>query len=241
MATAINKKLRSLKRMVALFSDQQLACRENLHTMDGFPLDIWKKMGKANLLGVGIPTEYGGLGENYLAMTVTGETLVARGHNLGIAISWLTHHAVACFLVLGFGNRNQKERILSKMALGKQTASFAVSEPGTGAHPKHLKTMAHFKGDRCVLNGEKAYLTNGPIADFFVVIAVNEDHGGRKRFTAFLVPKDVPGLTVTEPWNLDYLRPSPHCGIKLRNCSVPASTVLGKAGSAYEDMVKPFR
>lgn len=241
MASAINKKLSILKEKVAIFSGQELACRQDLHSMDIFPLDIWRKMGRESLLGLSLPARYGGLGENYLAMTITGETLVARGHNMGLMLSWLTHLMVARFLILGFGNKSQRDEFLPKLAGGQITASIAASEPGAGAHPKHLKTTAFPQGDDYVLNGEKTYLTNGPIADLFVVFALTGDDGARKSFTAFLVPRDTAGLTVTNQMKVGFLRPSPHSGIKLKNCSVPASNILGKKDVAYEDMVKPFR
>lgn len=241
MARAINEKLRTLKEKVALFAQKELACQQDLHSMDRFPLDIWRKMGQESLLGLSLPAPYGGLGENYLAMTITGETLVARGHNMGLTLSWLTHLVVARFFILGFGNKSQRDEFLPKLARGQITASIAVSEPGTGAHPKYLKTTAFPQGDDYILNGEKTYLTNGPIADLFVVFALTGDDGVRKRFTAFLVPRDTAGLTVTDRMEIGFLRPSPHSGIKLKNCSVPASNILGKKDAAYEDMAKPFR
>jgi len=241
MARAINEKLSILKEKVALFAQKELACRQDLHSMDRFPLDIWRKMGQESLLGLSLPERYGGLGENYLAMTITGETLVARGHNMGLTLSWLTHLVVARFFILGFGNKSQRDEFLPKLARGQITASIAVSEPGTGAHPKYLKTTAFPQGDDYILNGEKTYLTNGPIADLFVIFALTGDDGVRKRFTAFLVSRDTAGLTVTDRMEIGFLRPSPHSGIKLKNCSVPASNILGKKGAAYEDMVKPFR
>ena len=241
MATAINKKLDRLRARVARFAEQEVAVRQDLHTSDRFPLDIWQKMGKKRLLGMCLPKSYGGFGGNYLTMAIAGEAFVAHGHNMGLAVSWIIHHAVARFLILGFGDENQKEELLHRMAKGQLTACIAVSEPGTGAHPKHLKTTANSNGDVYVLNGEKAFLTNGPIADLFVVFAQTGKDGGRKRFTAFIVPKDTPGLTLSRPLELDFLRPSPHCGIKLEGCAVPVSVILGEKGSAYEDMVKPFR
>ncbi|MBK5099640.1 MAG: acyl-CoA dehydrogenase family protein [Desulfobacteraceae bacterium] len=241
MATAITEELGLLHEKVARFAQEHIACRDDLHTIDRFPLDIWQRMGREDLLGVALPATYGGLGHDYLAMAITGETLVSQGHNMGIALSWLLHLLVARSLVLRFGNKDQKEEFLPRMARGQVTASIAASEPGTGAHPKYLKTTAIEKGNAYLLNGKKTYLTNGPLADLFVVIAVTGEDAGQKRFTAFLVPRESPGLIVNTPMDLDFLRPSPHCGIKLENCPVPATHILGEKDSAYQDMVKPFR
>ena len=241
MATAITEELGLLHEKVARFAQEHIACRDDLHTIDRFPLDIWQRMGREDLLGVALPATYGGLGHDYLAMAITGETLVSQGHNMGIALSWLLHLLVARSLVLRFGNKDQKEEFLPRMARGQVTASIAASEPGTGAHPKYLKTTAIEKGNAYLLNGKKTYLTNGPLADLFVVIAVTGEDAGQKRFTAFLVPRESPGLIVNTPMDLDFLRPSPHCGIRLEDCPVPATHILGEKDSAYQDMVKPFR
>jgi acyl-CoA dehydrogenase len=91
------------------------------------------------------------------------------------------------------------------------------------------------------LNGEKAYLTNGPLADFFVVYAVTGVAEGKNQFTAFLVSRENPNLTVTEVMKLDFLRPSPHCMIRLENCSVSTSAILGREGTALEEMARPCR
>lgn len=242
MATAITEQLGLVQQKAARFARENIACRNDLHSIGSFPLDIWQKMGREDLLGLALPATYGGLGHGYLAMTITGEALAAHGHNMGIVLSWLLHLLVARSLVLRFGTKDQKEVFLPKMARGQLTASFAASEPGTGTHPKYVKTTAIKQDNNTyLLNGEKTYLTNGPIADLFVVIAVTGENAGRKRFTAFLVPRKSPGLTVNTPMDLHFLRPSPHCGIKLKDCPVPATQILGEKDSAYQDMVKPFR
>jgi len=226
---------------MARFSQKELATRKDLHTMEGFPFDIWHNMGKRDLLGLAIPASYGGSGKNYLAMAVSGEALVEKGHNLGFALSWIIHNLVSRFLILGFGTQDHKENILPDMASGRLTASIAVSEPGTGAHPKHLKTTARPMGNDFLLNGEKAYLTNGPIADLFAVIAITDENAERRGLTAFLLPRNTPGLTIEKPMNLDFLRPSPHCAIVMKDCVVPDTAMIGRKDFAYIDIIRPFR
>ena len=241
MATALKKDLVHLQKKVARFARQYIAGRDDLHSMNGFPHDIWDKMGNEKLLGISLPEEYEGLGGDYLSIVVAGEALTRTGHNMGIAISWLIHNAVSRFIIMGFGDKRQYDIYLKGLATGKITASIAVSEPGRGAHPKYLETSAYRRGDFYMLTGEKSYLTNGPIADLFIVVASTEVDGERKRFTAFIVPKDTTGLSMTEPIKLDFFRPAPHGGIVLSQCSIPASSIIGEEGSAYEKMIKPFR
>jgi len=241
MATALTEGLRELGDKAARFAQREVAPRKDLDALQVVPMEIWHKMAEQGLLGVGLPVSYHGGGQGYPGVAVAGEALVAWGHNLGLGLSWLIHQVVARFLVLGFGNPGQREAFLPGMARGELTGSIAVSEPGTGAHPKFMKTRALARDGGYVLNGEKAYLTNGPMADLFVVVAVTREGGDRRGFSAFLVPRDAPGLEVTGPMELGFLRPSPHGGLRLRDCYVPASAVLGEQHAAYEEMVKPFR
>jgi alkylation response protein AidB-like acyl-CoA dehydrogenase len=229
-----------ITEIVAEFARRYIAPRAELHTMEGFPFDLWGKMGEEGILGVGISEEFGGFGGNHATLSASGESLVRHGHNLGLAVSWLLHQMVGGF-IMKFGTTDQHEKYLKELAAGRITACFAVSEPGRGGHPKYLAAAAVKRGDVYVLDGEKTYLTNGPIAGLFLVVAVTERAGDRKGFTAFIVPKDTPGLSLTEPIALPFLRPSPHGGIVLRGCAVPETDVVGDAGHAYDDMVLPFR
>jgi alkylation response protein AidB-like acyl-CoA dehydrogenase len=237
----LNAEIRSLQISAAQFAMSAIAPRPDLSRRDDFPLDIWHRMGEEKWLATAIPREYGGLGGGYLSIAAAGESFVANGRNLGLALSWMIHQVVALFFIHRFGDERQRSEYLPDMAKGTLTACFAVSEPGVGAHPKHLKLSASFFNGRAVLNGEKTFLTNGPLAGLFIVIAVTGEVDGKKDFSAFLVPKETPGLYLTDPLRLNILRPSPHCGIRLEHCETPTSSILGKRGTAYPEMVIPFR
>lgn len=222
----------SLKERFAAFARAYIAGRD-LNT-PVFPRDLWQKMAEHGLFDLGAVGRVSG---NYLAIGMAGETLVAEGGSMGLALSWLMHELVALFFIMGFGTPAQ-QRWYADLTAGKMTICLAVSEPGKGAHPKYLETRAVREGDHYVLHGEKAYLTNGPIADLFIVVAVTGEENGRKRFTAFLVPKDAPGVTVTA-MEMPFLNPAPHGSLRLENC--PGADILGRVGQAYEDLVLPFR
>jgi alkylation response protein AidB-like acyl-CoA dehydrogenase len=241
MATALTEELQSLLEEVGRFARGQIAARAGLSASSEFPWDIWRAMGQAGLLGVGVPGEYGGRGGDYLSLVVAGEALVRHGGSLGMGLSVALHQIVARFLVAGLGTAEQRQEFLPPTASGKITASLAASEPRTGAHPKHLKTTARIEGGHYVIKGDKTYLTNGPIADLFIVIAVTGSEADRKQLSAVLVPADSPGLSRSGPMELDFLRPSPHGSITLSDVRVPLSHLLGREGEAYEGIVKPFR
>jgi len=241
MATALTSELSALRDEVGRFARSAIATRGDLGRTSQFPWEIWRAMGESGLLGLGFPMEYRGRGTGWLSLAVAGEALVEHGHNPGLALSFELHQIVGRFLIQGFGNKPQRQSYLPRMASGDITGCLAVSEPRTGAHPKYLKTTATRQDDFFSIHGEKTYLTNGPIADVFVVTAITGLKDGKKSLTAFLTPRDTPGLTVTESLALDFLRPSPHGGIKLNGARVSRSNILGMEGRAYEEMIKPFR
>ena len=174
------------------------------------------------LLEIGLGTD------GYAAIARAEADLVARTGQLDVAGAFAGRQVVARFFIAGFGTALQRATWL------RRTAAVAISEPGVGAHPKHLSTRAEPSGDGWRLTGEKAWASNGPFAAVFIVLAIMAIEDGRKRYGAFLVPRDTPGLTIhpTEPR---------HCALSLRDCAVPAAALLGAPGTAYETMALPFR
>jgi acyl-CoA dehydrogenase len=224
---------------ISRFAMEHIAHRYDLSGRDDFTHDLWDEMVNVGLFKIGIEKLYGGIGGGYLNLTEAAEEIVKSGYNIGIATSWLYQQIVARFIIAGFGIENQKQQYLPEMAKGKLTASFAVSEPQRGAHPKYLTTAAARDGSFYIINGEKTYLTNAPIAELFIVIAITEE-GVQRCFSAFLVPRQKLGLTVGPPLKFDFLKPSPHGSIVMNNCRLPDTSILGKEGTAYREMVIAF-
>ncbi len=229
------------RRAMAAFARTHVAGRADLHGRGDIPPELWRALGAAGLMGLALPVEYGGRGGGWRALAAGAAALAEDGGNLGLTLSWTLHQLVARLFLLGFGGEAQRARWLPPIARGEATAAIAFSEPGAGAHPKHLSTRAEAVAGGFALSGEKAYLTNGPMADLFIVIAITEVAAGRKRFTAFLVPAGTPGLARTPGVEVDFLKPSPHCGIRLGDCRVPGDAVLGPPGEAYELMSLAMR
>ena len=206
-----------------------------------FPNGLWRRMGDAGLLGIGIAETRGGQGGGYREIGLAGRALVAGGGSLGLGMSWMLHSLVGSHLLQRFADARQQQAYLPAMAAGRITASVAISEPGAGAHPKHLRTAARREGEDFRIDGEKSYVTNGPIADLYIVLAITSETAGRKSFSAFLVPRDTPGRSIVETAPFDFFKPSPHCGLKFEDCRVPASALLGPEGKAFQAFAGPFR
>lgn len=233
--------LSALRARVEAFARREIAPRDDLRDHDVIPADLWRAIGEAGLAGIGLPEEYGGAGGGLRAIAVAGEAMAAAGGVKGVVTCWLSRQLNSRQQILGHGTEAQRRRYLPDLAAGRLTPALAISEPGAGAHPKHLSTAARRDGENYVLNGEKAYLTNGPIADIFLVLAITGVEDGRKRFSLFIVPKDAAGLAVTEGVKVDFLRPAPHCGLRLTDVRVPAASLLGPEGGAFPAISLPMR
>ncbi len=172
---------------------------------------------------------------SYYAIAREEAAIVERTGLIGEGSAWAGRQVVARFFIAGFGNAEQRA------AWSSRIAAVAISEPRVGAHPKLLATRAENTADGYCIFGEKAWVTNGPLADVFIVLAITAMEGERKRYSALLVPRDTPGLTIDEAPQYRALAPSRHCGLILDGCHVPQTALLGDAGTAYETKALPFR
>ena len=241
MATHLDSALLNLSEEMGRFARAEIATRKGIRDAKTFPHDLWGKLTAEKLLGIGIPETFGGRGGDYLAILVAEEAMVKNGRNMGFSLSWLIQEVVARFVILNFGSDKIKNLYLPQLAKGSAIAALAISEPGVGAHPKHLTTSAVRRDGSWIINGKKTMITNGPIADLFVVIAVTDQSAGRKAFTAFLIPKETPGLILTETMDLGFLQPSQHGTIELVDCTLDDTHIVGTEGKAYQDIALPFR
>ncbi len=133
---------------------------------------------------------------SYAAIAREEAAIVERTGLLGEGAAQAGRQLVARFFIGGFGNPEQRAAWLPRLA------SVAISEPRVGAHPKLLTTRAEEDADGYSIFGEKAWVSNGPLAEVFIVLAVTAIEGGRKRYSAFLVPRDTPGLSIDEAPNI---------------------------------------
>jgi len=193
-------------------------------------------MAEAGLFRIGL-TETPG----YAAIAQVKDVLAETTGLLGLAGMWAGRQLVARFFLMGFGSAAQVAHYLARLAEGSATLSVAISEPGVGAHPKNLTTRAVADGTDIVITGAKAWVSNALEATHLIVFAIVEETDTRKRYSAFLVPTDTPGLSIAPMPGFEALPPSRHCAVTLAGCRVPASAQLGPSGTAFEAMAVPFR
>jgi acyl-CoA dehydrogenase len=202
--------------------------------------DPFGAMVKAGLFQIGLPGADAAL-DSYRAIAGAEQAIAAKTGLLGLASAFAARQMTARFFIAGFADASQRAIWLPRVAAGEVCAAIAISEPGAGAHPKHLRTAAEARGAGFVVRGRKAWVTNGPIADVFLVLAVVAVEDGRKRYGLFLVPRETAGLSVKPMPALDALAPATHCELEFDGCEVPATARIGDMSDAYPVMALPFR
>ena len=202
--------------------------------------DPFGRMAKAGLFQIGLPGADDML-DSYSAIAAAEQAIAARTGLLGLASAFAARQVTARFFIAGFADAAQRAAWLPRIAAGEVCVAIAISEPGAGAHPKHLQTAAAPNGSGTIIRGRKAWVTNGPVADLFLVLSVIAVEDGRKRYGLFLVPKATTGLSTKPMPALDTLAPATHCELELDGCEVPATARLGDMPDAYPAMALPFR
>lgn len=196
-----------------------------------FPAAEWQKCAEVGIQGLPVPEEYGGQGADPLTIMLAMEALGYGCRDNGLIFS-LNAQMWACEVpIVLFGSDGQKQKYLPALCEGSLVAGHGMSEPGSGSDAFALSTTAELRDDRWVLNGSKTFVTNAPIADLFVVFAKTDRTKGFMGLSAFLVERDMPGLSVGRPLEKMGLRTSPMAELFLEDCEVPTENVLGTLGA----------
>lgn len=191
-------------------------------------VDLLKKAGELGLLGVDVPEEYGGLGLDKISSSLITEKISRAG---GFSISHGAHVGIGSLPIVFFGNAEQKEKYLPKLASGELLAAYALTEPSSGSDALGAKTTAKLNdaGTHYILNGEKQWITNSAFADVFVVYAkIDGEH-----FTAFIVERDFPGVSTGAEEKKMGIKSSSTRTLILEDAEVPVENLLGEKGRGH--------
>jgi len=198
-----------------------------------FPHEKWKLLQQTDIFRLPFDEEWGGLGQDVLTTMYLLEGLGHGCRDGGLSFSVSTHIVSTGIPVQRFGNRDLKSRFLPAVCDGDRIGAHAITEPDFGSDALAMRTTARRDGDHYVLNGSKTFVSNGPVADIFVVYARTHPDGGPLGITAFVVERDTPGFTVGEPTAKMGLRTSPLAELFFDDCQVPAANVIGRAGGGF--------
>ncbi len=191
---------------------------------------LLKDAGKLGLLGISVPEEYNGFGQKFVTSMLTVEEM---GKGFSYAVAYSAHTGIGTLPILYFGNEEQKKNYLPKLATGEYIGAYALTEPDAGSDPNSGKTKATFSNDgkHFILNGSKMWITNGGIADLFIVYAKIEND---KNLSAFIIERSTPGFTFGAEEDKMGIRGSSTVQIFFDNANVPLENLLGKRNDGFK-------
>jgi len=202
---------------------------------EGLPQDILDEMAELGYFGMMLPEEFGGLGLTTVSYNCAMEELAAASAGLMITLS--VHNSLCCEAIYRFGSDELKQKYLPDMAAGKLIGAYCLTEPNAGTDAGSIKTTAEKKGDSYIINGTKAFVTNGGMAGVFVVFAVTDKEKGPKGISCFVVPKDTPGMAVGAKEKKMGMKASDTREVSFADVEVPASNLVGEEGSGFKTAV----
>ena len=218
-----------LRDSVRSFASDKIAPRaEEIDVSNEFPIDLWPQMGALGLHGVTVDEEYGGSGLGYLEHCVAMEEVSRASASVGL--SYGAHSNLCVNQIHRNGTADQKARYLPDLVSGEHVGALAMSEPGAGSDVVGMKTRAEKRGDRYILNGNKMWITNGPVSETFVIYAKTDMDAGPRGMTAFIVEKGFKGFTQAQKLDKLGMRGSDTCELVFQDCEVPEENVLGEVG-----------
>ncbi|WP_335871442.1 acyl-CoA dehydrogenase [Bacillus sp. 2205SS5-2] len=222
-----------IRKMVRNFAMNEVApTAAERDEEERFDREIFDKMAELGLTGIPWPEEYGGIGSDYLAYCIAVEELSRVCASTGVTLS--AHTSLAGWPIYKFGSEEQKQKYLRPMAQGEKIGAYGLTEPGSGSDAGGMKTTARLDGDQYILNGSKIFITNGGIADTYVVFALTDPSERQRGTSAFIVEKDFAGFSVGKKEKKLGIRSSPTTEIVFEDCKVPKENLLGQEGEGFK-------
>lgn len=184
--------IRKVAREFALAEVEPIAAE--IDEQERFPAENVRKMAEIGLLGIPFPEEYGGAGGDTMSFIIAVEELSRVCASTGVILS--THIALGAQPIFQYGTEAQKQKYLVPLAQGKHLGAFALTEPNAGTDSAALQTTATRKDGYYVINGSKIFITNGGVADTYIIFAMTDKAAGNRGISAFILPKDTPGFSI---------------------------------------------
>ncbi|MCB9226691.1 MAG: acyl-CoA dehydrogenase family protein [Chitinophagales bacterium] len=213
-----------------------LPYRNEWDATEHFPIDKLKKAGELGLLGVLVPTEYGGSGMSYLEY-VTALTELGRVCG-GFGLSVAAHNSLCTGHILQHGNEAQKKKYLPKLASGEHIGAWGLTEPNTGSDAMRMKCVAKKEGNEWVINGMKTWITHALSADVYVILVRTGELLDSNGISAFIIEKGMEGLSAVKITDKVGVRASETAELHFNNVRVPAENLIGAEGQGFKQAMK---
>ena len=221
------------QQMIRSFAENEVKpLAAEIDEEERFPIETVEKMGKLGIMGIPVPTQYGGAGGNYKLYAMAVEELSRCCATTGIVVS--AHTSLCIGPILEYGTEEQKMKYLPKLASGQWIGAFGLPEPNAGTDASGQQTTAVLDGDHWVLNGTKIFITNAGNADVYIVIAMTDKSLGTKGISAFIVEKGFKGFSIGKKEKKMGIRGSSTCELIFENCIVPKENQLGELGKGFK-------
>jgi alkylation response protein AidB-like acyl-CoA dehydrogenase len=201
-----------------------------------FPVQLFKKIGALGLMGILVPAEYGGSGFGYSDYVTAIIEISKIDGSIGLSVA--AHNSLCTGHILQFGNQEQKENYLPKLASAEWIGAWGLTEPNTGSDAGNMRTVAIADGDYFVLNGAKNFITHGKSGNVAVIIARTGEVGDAHAMTAFIIEKGTPGFSSGKKENKLGMRASETTELIFTDCRVHKSQVLGNVGDGFVQSLK---
>jgi len=201
-----------------------------------FPLEVFKKLGDLGLMGVLVPTEYGGSGFGYFEYVTAIIELAKVCGSIGLSMA--AHNSLCTGHILAFGNEEQKKKYLPKLATAEWIGAWGLTEANTGSDALRMKCVAKKEGEYWVLNGSKNWITHGITGNVAVVLARTGELLDSHGITAFIVERNTPGFAGGKKENKLGMRASETAEMIFTDCKVHESQVLGNVGDGFVQAMK---
>ena len=222
-----------LQKMYREFAENEVRpLAEELDEEERFPMETVEKMAKLGMMGIPFPEKYGGAGGTNVAYALAVEELAKVCGTTSVIVC--AHTSLCCYPIYAFGTEEQKMKYLPDLLSGRKIGAFGLTEPNAGTDASGQQTTAVLEGDHYVLNGTKCFITNGTVADTYVVFAMTDKHAGNHGISAFIVERNFPGFSVGKHERKMGIRGSSTCDLIMEDCIVPKENLLGKEGKGFK-------
>ena len=222
-----------VRKMVREFAENEVKpLASEIDEEERFPMETVQKMAKLGMMGIYFPKQYGGAGGDVLSYAITVEELAKVCGTTAVIVS--AHTSLCCAPIFENGTEEQKMKYLPDLLSGKKLGAFGLTEPNAGTDASGQQTTAVLDGDHYVLNGSKCFITNGSVADVFVVFAMTDPKQGNRGISAFIVEKGFKGFSQGKHEKKMGIRGSSTCDLIFEDCIVPKENLLGKEGAGFK-------